>query len=81
MPTQAIQMSLQRRGYRDISIRQTRGSTYVASARNGRGDPVLVVVDGRSGEIIGLRQTGFDSRKRYRDDIEERGSGWRLRRW
>jgi Ni/Co efflux regulator RcnB len=55
LPPRAIIGSLYRRGYRDVEIRRQRGSSYIVRAANRRGSRVILVVDGRTTEITGLR--------------------------
>ena len=59
LPPRAIVGSLYRRGYRDVEIRRRRGPSYVAEATGRRGR-VLVVVDGRTAEITGLKVLDWD---------------------
>ena len=76
LPPRAITGSLLRRGYRDIDIKRVRGANYVATALSPHGGRVLVVVDGQSGEITGLRPLGFD-----RSEPSVDWGGWVPRPW
>jgi hypothetical protein len=71
LPPRAIMGSLFRRGYRDVAIKRMRGANYVATALSPRGYRVLVVVDGQTAEITGLRPVGFDRPQPFYD-----GGGW-----
>jgi hypothetical protein len=67
LPPRAIVGSLFRRGYRDVQIKRVRGDSYIAEARLD-GGLVLVVVDGHTTEITGLRRIGWDHPPRQWDD-------------
>ena len=70
LPPRAIMSSLFRRGYRDVDIKRVRGDSYIAEASDPQGGRVLIVVDGRTTEITGLRQLGWDqpSPRRWDDN-------------
>lgn len=72
----AIMGSLFRRGYRDIDIKRLRGTNYIATAQSPRGYRVLVVVDGQTTEITGLRPLGYDRPQPFFD-----GGGFPPRPW
>ena len=81
MPPRAIVGSLYRRGYRDVEIRRQRGASYVAEATGRRGR-VLVVVDGRTTEITGLRALDYGGpRHGYEDGGWNGPSPWSGPRW
>jgi hypothetical protein len=71
LPPRAIIGSLARRGYRDVQIKRVRGDSYIVQASDPQGGRVLIVVDGRTTEITGLRQIGMDRPQRRWDD-----DGW-----
>lgn len=58
-----IVSSLQSKGFRDISPPQNRGSTYITEATGPRGERVRLIINGKSGEIDGVRAIGFDDRR------------------
>ena len=76
LPPRAIMGSLFRRGYRDIDIKRVRGTSYIATAQSPRGYRVLVVVDGQTTEITGLRPIGYDRPQPLFD-----GGGFAPRPW
>ena len=81
LPPRAIVGSLQRRGYRDIDIKRISGGSYVVEALGRRGR-VLVVVDGRTTEITGLRVVGWDRpRPLYEDGGWNGPRPWSGPRW
>ncbi len=55
--------SLQAKGFRDISPPQNRGSTYITEATGPRGERVRLVINGKSGEIDGVRPIDLDDRR------------------
>jgi hypothetical protein len=71
LPPRAIIGSLFRRGYRDVAIKRVRGDSYIAEASGPEGGRVLIVVDGHTTEITGLRQIGWDRPPRHWDN-----DGW-----
>jgi hypothetical protein len=60
LPPRAIVGSLFRRGYSDVEIKRVRGDSYICEASSPQGGRVLIVVDGHTTEITGLRQMGWD---------------------
>lgn len=58
----AVRERLRRRGLVTTEPLVRRGPVYVALASDPRGEPLRVVVDGRSGDIIGLRALSVGSR-------------------
>ena len=68
LPPRAIIGSLYRRGYHDVEIKRVRGDSYIAVAGDQNGGRVLIVVDGRTTEITGLRRIGWDHPPRQWDD-------------
>ncbi|CAM5775606.1 hypothetical protein LMIY3S_05109 [Labrys miyagiensis] len=71
LPPRVIINSLSRRGYRNVDIKRVRGDSYIAEASGPQGGRVLIVVDGHTTEITGLRQIGWDRPPRRWDD-----DGW-----
>jgi hypothetical protein len=71
LPPRAIIGSLFRRGYSNVDIKRIRGESYIAEANDPEGGRVLIVVDGRTTEITGLRQLGWDRPPRRWDN-----DGW-----
>lgn len=59
LPPRAIVSSLASRGYRNVVIKRVRGDSYVVEAEGSEGGRVLIVVDGHTTEITGLRQLGW----------------------
>lgn len=59
LPPRAIIGSLFRRGYRDVNIKRVRGDSYIVEAEGPEGGRVLIVIDGHTTEITGLRQLGW----------------------
>jgi hypothetical protein len=55
----------------DVQIKRVRGDSYIVQASDPQGGRVLIVVDGRTTEITGLRQIGMDRPQRRWDD-----DGW-----
>lgn len=72
LPPRTIIGSLFRRGYRDVDIKRVRGDSYIAEASDPQGGRVLIVVDGHTTEITGLRQLGWDRPAPHRWD----DNGW-----
>ncbi len=71
LPPRVIIGSLFRRGYRNVDIKRVRGDSYIAEASGPEGGRVLIVVDGHTTEITGLRQIGWDRPPRRWDN-----DGW-----
>jgi hypothetical protein len=71
LPPRVIIGSLFQRGYRDVQIKRVRGDSYIVVAAGPDGGRVLMVVDGHTTEITGLRQTGWDRPPRQWDN-----EGW-----
>ncbi len=71
LPPRVIIGSLFRRGYRDVAIKRVRGDSYIAEASGPQGGRVLIVIDGHTTEITGLRQIGWDRPPRHWDN-----DGW-----
>ncbi|WP_448950246.1 hypothetical protein [Labrys neptuniae] len=59
LPPRSIVSSLSGRGYRNVTIKRVRGDSYIAEAEGPEGGRVLIVVDGHTTEITGLRQLGW----------------------
>ncbi|PRH88709.1 hypothetical protein C5L14_05650 [Labrys okinawensis] len=59
LPPRAIVSSLAGRGYRNVVIKRVRGDSYIAEAEGSEGGRVLIVIDGHTTEITGLRQLGW----------------------
>lgn len=59
LPPRAILSSLANRGYRKAAIKRVRGDSYIVEAEGSEGGRVLIVVDGHTTEITGLRQLGW----------------------
>lgn len=59
LPPRAIISSLAGRGYRNVVIKRVRGDSYIAEAEGSEGGRVLIVIDGHTTEITGLRQLGW----------------------
>jgi hypothetical protein len=55
LPPRVIEGSLYRRGFDDVDIKRVRGRSYIAEAIGRRGRRVMLVVDGRTTEITGMR--------------------------
>jgi hypothetical protein len=55
LPPRVIEGSLYRRGFDDVDIKRVRGRSYIAEATGRRGRRVMLVVDGRTTEITGMR--------------------------
>ena len=68
LPPRVIVGSLYRRGYHDVEIKRVRGDSYIAMAGDQDGGRVLIVVDGHTTEITGLRRVGWDHPPRQWDD-------------
>jgi hypothetical protein len=68
LPARVIIGSLFRRGYHDVQIKRVRGDSYIAEAGDQDGSRVLIVVDGHTTEITGLRRIGWDHPPRQWDD-------------
>ena len=74
---------LRRNGFSDIGSIRLRGPNYIAEAVGPRGNFVRVIVDGRSGDITGLRVIRW---AKPRDRWHDRGgwdrrSGWDNQDW
>ncbi|MDT3377157.1 hypothetical protein ACETRX_13440 [Labrys portucalensis] len=59
LPPRAIISSLAGRGYHNVVIKRVRGDSYIAEAEGSEGGRVLIVIDGHTTEITGLRQLGW----------------------
>ena len=81
LPPRAIVGSLYRRGYRDVEIRRQRGGSYIVRAENRRGSRVLLVVDGRTAEITGLRVTETRHQGSFDDGGWNSPRPWSGPRW
>ncbi|MDQ0396154.1 hypothetical protein [Labrys monachus] len=82
LPPRAIIGSLFRRGYRDVEIKRVRGGSYIVVAGDQDGGRVLIVVDGRTTEITGLRRIGWDHPPRqWSDDDWSPPRPWSGPRW
>jgi hypothetical protein len=81
LPPRAIVGTLYRRGYRDVEIRRQRGSSYVVSAENRRGSRVILVVDGRTTEITGLRVIESRHQRSFDDGGWNSPRPWSGPRW
>jgi hypothetical protein len=81
LPPRAIIGTLYRRGYRDVEIRRQRGSSYVVSAENRRGSRVILVVDGRTAEITGLRVIESRHQRSFDDGGWNSPRPWSGPRW
>ena len=64
LPPRAIVGSLYRRGFDDVDIKRVRGRSYIAEATGRRGRRVILVVDGRTAEITGMRVVDWGGPRR-----------------
>lgn len=82
LPPRAIEGSLYRQGYSAVDIKRVRGWSYIAEAENRRGNRVILVVDGRSAEITGLKVIEWRRPHRgWGDDGWNGPSPWNGPRW
>jgi hypothetical protein len=82
LPPRAIAGSLYRQGYSAVDIKRVRGWSYIAEAENRRGNRVVLVVDGRSAEITGLKVIEWRRPHRGWDDRGWNGpTPWNGPRW
>jgi hypothetical protein len=81
LPPRAIIGTLYRRGYRDVEIRRQRGSSYIVAAENRRGSRVILVVDGRTTEITGLRVIESRHQRSFDDGGWNSPRPWSGPRW
>jgi hypothetical protein len=82
LPPRAIIGSLFRRGYSDVEIKRVRGDSYIATASGPQGGRVLIVVDGHTTEITGLRQMDWDRPpRRWDNDDWSPPRPWSGPRW
>lgn len=57
-----IVSSLKKRGFHDIQIPKHRGSTYVVEATGKLGERVRLIINGKTGNIDGVRVIGIGKR-------------------
>ncbi|HVT55303.1 MAG TPA: hypothetical protein VHD34_04560 [Xanthobacteraceae bacterium] len=54
--------SLKKRGFHDIKVPKHRGSTYVVEATGSLGERVRLIINGKTGNIDGVRVIGIGKR-------------------
>lgn len=74
---------LRRSGFSDVGAIRLRGPNYVVEAVGPRGNLVRVIIDGRSGDITGLRVIRWAKPRDHRHDRGrwDRRSGWDNQGW
>jgi hypothetical protein len=81
LPPRMIIGSLYRRGFRDVDIKRVRGGNYIVEARNREGSRVVIVVDGQTSEITGLRVVDWRRDWRFGDGGWNRPAPWSGPHW